>query len=209
VRPPDQPDQDRSVDPDEQLLERWREGDAAAGDELVVRYVPQLTKFFMGHAREQTQDLVQGTLLALQRTQMAGTVIHSFRAYLFAIARNQLLMWLRHADVEHRSEHFLRAGLPCDPRTLTTPSAGVSRAETRTAIQEALHTLPFDFQMVVKLYYWHDLTMEEVAAATGVEVGTVKSRLSRARARLSGVLRTAAEQTSTPAPALTSGNAGG
>jgi RNA polymerase sigma-70 factor (ECF subfamily) len=70
-------------------------------------------------------------------------------------------------------------------------------------------TLPFDFQMVVKLYYWHDLTMEEVAAATGVSVGTVKSRLSRARTRLSGVLRTAAEQAVSPAPALATGEAGG
>ncbi len=66
--------------------------------------------------------------------------------------------------------------------------AGLSRAELRVELEAALGTLPDEWRMTVLLADVHGLPHAEVAAATGVAVGTVKSRLSRARGRLRDAL---------------------
>ena len=99
--------------------------------------------------------------------------------------------WLRTVAVNvvrrrWRRRKLLDAIMLRDRPTVRTvePAPGPERADLR----DALATLPASHREVVVLHYYADLPVDEVAAVLGVPVGTVKSRLSRARATLAGHL---------------------
>jgi RNA polymerase sigma-70 factor (ECF subfamily) len=92
------------------------------------------------------------------------------RAWLYGIATNLLRRHLR--AEERRWRAYARAA--------ERDEAG--HAETETAVAEALGSLSPEEREALLLYAWADLSYEEIAAALHVPVGTVRSRLSRARA---------------------------
>jgi RNA polymerase sigma-70 factor (ECF subfamily) len=75
---------------------------------------------------------------------------------------------------------------PADPDP--SPEASVLSAELRGGIQAALLELPEDQRLAVILCDLQGLEYDEIARATGANIGTVKSRLSRGRARLRAIL---------------------
>src|SRR5262249_1646015 len=70
--------------------------------------------------------------------------------------------------------------LDLNPRASTVM---FKRAEERLLVQ-ALQRMPVDIQMTLELYYWEELSIDEVAEAMGTAPGTIKSRLHRGRALL-------------------------
>jgi DNA-directed RNA polymerase specialized sigma24 family protein len=83
-------------DPDDaQLLERWRRGDAIAGNELFRRHYRSVARMFRNKAGDALEDLVQRTFLAcLERTDRIEDPAR-FRRYLLATARNELYRFFR------------------------------------------------------------------------------------------------------------------
>jgi len=175
---------ERPSDVDKRLLASWRSGDQRAGNELVRRHLPGLSRYFCRRVSEsQAEDLLQRTFLACveakDRLPPAGV-----RAYLFGIARNQLLMFLR------ASRREVRGDLEEDAlaRTSLGPAAQAAEREEQRLLFRALAALPLDLQLVVELFYWEDLTHPEIAAVLGIPEGTVKTRLFRARARIEALM---------------------
>src|SRR5688500_11859818 len=80
---------------DERLLEAWRGGDAASGQELFRRHFDAVYWFFRNKIDAAADDLAQHTFLALVHDRDAVGRRHSFRAYLFAVARSKLIDALR------------------------------------------------------------------------------------------------------------------
>src|SRR5688572_6749453 len=80
---------------------------------------------------------------------------------------------------------------PPDPGL--TPEDGAMNAELRAALERALLQLPEDWRLVVVLSDVHGLSYQEVAQVAALPVGTVKSRLSRARGRLRDILMATGE----------------
>jgi RNA polymerase sigma factor (sigma-70 family) len=111
------------------------------------------------------------------------------RPWLYGIAANV-------AAKHHRSEaRRLRASvrvaarraLPDDPAERAVPAAD---AQTRWAlVADAVADLPSAERQTLLLFAWEELSYHEIADALGVPVGTVRSRLNRARARLGGIAR--------------------
>jgi RNA polymerase sigma-70 factor (ECF subfamily) len=107
-----------------------------------------------------------------------------------------LLAFVRNTSIDiRRSFDPLRDSGGADPDTLdnpgsagTDPLAGADSEERRAAVEKALANLPVDQRSTVVLFYMEGLSLEEVAAAEGVAVGTVKSRLFRAREHLAELL---------------------
>jgi RNA polymerase sigma-70 factor (ECF subfamily) len=85
------------------------------------------------------------------------------------------------------------------PDTGPSPETSALRGELRHLLEAALRELPEDWRLVVLMADVHGFAYEEIAQATGVPVGTVKSRLSRARGRLRDVLRASRELSELPA----------
>lgn len=168
----------RQDDTTERLLLNWRSGNRVAGDRLLHRYVPELNGFFGRRSRADADDLVQRTLLACTQSIERFEGRSTFRTYLFGIARNQYLM---HRRAEEHAGHE-PVTLPTQPEE--SPSQLVAVRQEHVILIVALRQVDPKFSIVLRMYYWQEYSLEEIAAELDLPLGTVKSRLARARASL-------------------------
>jgi RNA polymerase sigma factor (sigma-70 family) len=166
---------------DIELLERWAKGCRAAGGTLLARHGPVLLRFFATKAPEAADDLTQATLLACleQPDQLRGT--HSFRSYLFGIARHLLYQHYRARAMRRGKLRFNTTSVLDRGRS---PSTQVARSSEDINLMRALSTLPLEMRILLELTYWEDLPAAGVAGVLGVAENTVYSRLHRAKQRL-------------------------
>lgn len=173
------------------LLAAWREGDTDAGDELFSRHFSALFQFFRNKVDDAVaEDLTQTTFLACVdgRDRFRGEA--TFRTYLFAIARNQLLMHYRgraRADLVVEPARVTAADFASGPVT-----AVLARAEQKLLLH-ALRRIPLDSQIALELYYWEGMAAREIAEVLGVPETTARSRIGRAREYAAQQLREIAE----------------
>jgi RNA polymerase sigma factor (sigma-70 family) len=167
-----------AAEPDAELLARWRDGDTVAGNALVRRHFDMLYRFFSGRLDEGVPDLVQQTFLGAMKARDRLSPDVNFRAYLLGIAHRLLLMAYRS---RRRHDAVFARGDTSAAAQLTSPSRAIARRERQRALLVSLRELSLEHQVVVQLLYWEDLSIDEIAAIVGVQPGTVKSRLHRAR----------------------------
>lgn len=168
---------------DRVLLAAWRDGDAAAGNDLLQRYLPQLIRFYFNKVGDgEVEDLIQRTMMSCVRARDGFREDASFRTWIFKIARNELLM------------HYRKRPSPVDPAVDSiadlgpSPSTIARQAEDRRLLLQALARLPADQQMLLELHYWEGLPAAELSVVFDVEPTTVRTRLHRARERLRGAI---------------------
>lgn len=184
------------------LIAASQQGKTWAFNELVVRYeqlVYSLAYRMLGDGAEAADATQEAFLTAFQHIrELRG----SFRAWLLRIATNkcydQLRARRRRPTVPLESVGLDGSGVEPGIPWEATPEAWALRAETVATIQRGLAALPADQRAAVVLCDVHGLSYEEVAEATGSSLGTVKSRLSRGRARLRDYLRQQGELSASP-----------
>lgn len=180
------------ADEETRLLERCRGGDARATEELVHLHGAAVHRFarrLLGD-EEEARDLTQEVFLRAFRRLGSFRADASLRTWLFRItlnaARNRRRSWSRH----HRSRTVSLEASPDESGEgpagrLAHPSPGPHRALESRAIRdrlaEALEELPEEFRVAVTLRDVEGLDYRSIARITGVRVGTVKSRIGRAR----------------------------
>jgi RNA polymerase sigma-70 factor (ECF subfamily) len=178
---------------DEQLFQRYQEGDAEAFRVVMERYEPQIKGFLHKRLKdeERVQDLTQDTFLRVHRARKRYDPNRKFSTWIFTIASNLLKNEYRNrsrrrettfSDLRKADSSSERGTRPVEFEDITTdPERDAYRSELREAIRTAVagmdehHRIPFVMREV------EDHTYEEIAEAIGVPVGTVKSRLFRAR----------------------------
>ena len=167
------------MDPDDELVARWRGGDQGAGEALFARHFDALYRFFATKCSD-PGDLTQATLLAVVRAREQFAGRSSFRTYLFSIARNELYDHLR-------ARQRLRA---FDPEVSsivdlqTTPATRLDRGDSHRRLCEALRELPVEQQTLLELHYWEDLDAAALGEVFGSPPTTIRTRLHRARLAL-------------------------
>lgn len=171
-------------------MSRARHGNAAAYAWLVTAHqevafrAAYLVLGDADEAKDATQEAFVKAYRALERFR-DGT---AFRPWLLAIvvntARNRRRSARRRASLQLRAEADAALG------AATSPSAesSVLAAEQRRHLLSAVNALSADDRLVIGARYFLDLSEAEIATLAGVARGTVKSRLSRARARLARAL---------------------
>jgi len=175
---------------DEQaLIASARKGDTRAFNQLVLLY--QSMAYNVAYrvlsdpdaAADATQDAFLSAYKAMQ--QFRGG---SFKAWLLRIVTNACYDQLR---VRQRRPTSSLDDLPVESdhiSYLNDPSEGpvelVERQELNRGIQEGISTLPAEQRVILVLSDVQGLNYQEIAQVTGLSLGTVKSRLSRARAKL-------------------------
>jgi RNA polymerase sigma-70 factor (ECF subfamily) len=180
------------------LIQRCAAGDDSAFAELVAehqRMVVQLAMNLLGD-RDEAMDLSQDVFIRVFRTigQFRGQ--SALRTWIYRIAvnqaRNRHRFWRRRrrsdqvsldAHVEAHGDFQCGAG--------TEPDRILAQKELAARLKDALDALPFDQRTVVVLREVDGLSYDEIAFSLGVAVGTVKSRLTRARQTLRAGLQEA------------------
>jgi RNA polymerase sigma factor (sigma-70 family) len=180
---------------EQRLVEAGQRGDVEAFNQLVRTYevrVYNLCYRMLGDG-DAAADVAQDTFISAYRNlhRFRGGV---FRAWIFRIATNACYDALRAR--KRRPTVSLSAPAPDDegpafdlPDGAESPDDFALRRELAGAIQRGIAQLPEDQRIVVILSDIQGLAYEEIAEVTGANLGTVKSRLSRARARLREILR--------------------
>lgn len=168
------------MDDDLVVLQRWREGDRRAGEDLCGRHFDSIYQFFQHKLPGEADDLTQQTFLACVRARDQFRGQSSFRTYLYTIARNELYMRLRrqpkaqHVDLEVSSLDEL----------VSSPSKQLGKRQELAQIRAALQQLPVEQQVLLELHYWHDLDAADLAAMYETNAAVIRVRLMRARKAL-------------------------
>jgi RNA polymerase sigma factor (sigma-70 family) len=171
---------------DFQLLEGWRGGDEASGRELFARYFDSVYRFFRNKVDDAAEDLTQQTFMGLVQGKDRFRGEASFRTYLFMIARKRLYSYLRKAERDHGASVWTESSVA--DLGLASPSLAVAQHQEQRLLLLALRQLPVEMQVALELFYWEELTVTEIADVLETPVGTVKSRLQRARTRLDAAI---------------------
>jgi len=180
---------------DAALVQKARRGDMEAFAALVAKYQDRVFNvvFRMCSRREDAEELAQETFLrALERiSQFRGQ--SRFYTWLFRIAANMVISHRRRSGrIKFQSLSGLEELPPTQAAALTraagkpgpSPQAAVVAAETKRRIEDALGQLDDQMRLVVVLRDVEDMEYSQMADVLNVPVGTVKSRLHRARCAL-------------------------
>ena len=163
------------------FLERLRAGDAQAFEELVASHqhrVFGVALRMLGSAAE-AEEIAQEAFLRAHRSLPEFRGDARLSTWLYAIVSRLCLNRLASGDrkaVRHGEEILLRVA---DPRG--GPDAGAERGELEAALHRAIAELSEERRVVVILRDLEGLSYEDIAVALGIELGTVRSRLHRAR----------------------------
>ena len=175
-------------------LEAIRRGDADAFEQVARRHAPRLFRFALRltGSREEAEDLVQETLLralpALKRfegrarlsTYLLRALSNLWKNRLRAKSRSRLVEWFRAARRNpSRPEEDEAEFVPVDQAP--SPLERLEANERTEEVRQAVSKLEPNRRLALLLREVEDLSYEEIARMTGVPVGTVRSRLARAR----------------------------
>jgi RNA polymerase sigma-70 factor (ECF subfamily) len=179
------------------LIQRCAAGEEGACAELVSgheRMVYTLALHLLGD-RDEALDLSQEVFLRVFRTIHGFRGQSSLKTWIYRIvinqARNRQRFWRRRrrSDQVSLDQHVAEHGELTQPGDGTSPDRALARKELASRLWSALNELPFDQRTVVVLREVDGLSYDEIAFSLGVAVGTVKSRLTRARQTLRHQLR--------------------
>ena len=172
---------------DADLLPRCRVGDEVAWRELVTRHTRRvfgLAYRFTGRVDE-AEDLTQEVFVKVYQT--LGRYRESdgpFGGWLMAVARNHAIDHYRRRKQERLRRADDPAALEAMPAREEHPIAGLEREERRHLVHSGLRALPPDLRVPLILRDLQELPYEAIASELGIPLGTVKSRINRARIEL-------------------------
>ncbi len=173
---------------DAALLHAWCDGDNDAGDRLLRSVFPRLYRFLFNKIGDETGEIVQQTMLAcVEHREMLRDCVN-FEAYLLRMARNKLYDFLRKRG---RSREDLPGDLPSVHDMRTSMASLIGREARDAQVLTTLRALPVDLQVIIELHYWSEMSMREIADVVELPVGTVKSRIRRAREQFETLARNA------------------
>ncbi len=183
----------RSVDPDRTLVDEVTAGNLEAFEDLVRRHQTRLVNYVLAIVRDtgEAEDVAQETFIKAYRSLRRFRGESSFKTWLYTIATNTARTALERRG---RRERVGDQSLDDESQTLSAGSvpSGLPDAEmalvARDAIDRALAVLPDDLRIAVVLRDVEGLDYKEIAKVTGSPIGTVESRIFRARQRLRALL---------------------
>lgn len=171
---------------DADLMQRVRGDDRDAFAVLVRRHEKMLLNFFVrSGVQYDCEDLVQQTFLRLYRYRSRYVPTAKVTTFLFLLARQ---VWIDELRRRKRHERLV-AGLAAEPQPTTVDAeAAEATASGEMDLERALAALPEGLRQVVELGVYQDLPYTEVGTILGIPVGTVKSRMFNALAKLRAFL---------------------
>ena len=188
-----------SNETDEALMLAFARGNMNAFEQLYDRHETGVWRFVFRSVQNQAvaDDLVQELWFAVARTAASYEPTAKFKTWLFTMARNRVIDHARTAknhasiDAENDDGESMFSDLAADSRL--GPLRQVTSREQAKALLAAIEQLPPDQREAFLLQAEGDMSVDDIAAATGVSFETAKSRLRYARNKLKELLADFAE----------------
>jgi len=181
--------QNRFIYSDEQLMSLFQGGDENAYIELVNRYKDKLINFIFNYLGdlESSEDVVQETMIKLYQKKHYYKEIAKFSTWLYTIAKN-----LANTELRKRKQRktTLLSQFSKDYKTYELPSNDPEPGQeiqtdiVNKIIRDAVDQLSEKFKIVIVLRDIQGLSYEDISEIINVPIGTVKSRINRARLQL-------------------------
>ena len=173
---------------DNELVQRVQKGDKSAFDLLVLKYQHRIVKLVSQYVREPADalDVTQEAFFKAYRALPKFRGDSAFYTWLYRIAintaKNQLVyMSRRPMEVDLENENGERIDLQEMQKTIDTPERLLLTNEIRETIIDAIDKLPVDLRAAITLREVEGMSYVEIAAAMDCPIGTVRSRIFRAR----------------------------
>ena len=150
-------------------------------EELAMPLFSQLYNFacWLAGDRAAAEDLVQETYLKAYKGFASYQQGTNFRAWIYRILRNNFLT--TQAGLNAMASLDDNENRPPEPEISDTPESILLAAREQDKIQAALEALPVHYREVILLCDLEEMSYQEISQALGIPMGTVMSRLSRAR----------------------------
>ena len=173
---------------DNELVRRVQKGDKSAFDLLVLKYQHRIVKLVSQYVREPADalDVTQEAFFKAYRALPKFRGDSAFYTWLYRIAintaKNQLVyMSRRPMEVDLENENGERIELQEMQKTIDTPERLLLTNEIRETIIDAIDKLPVDLRAAITLREVEGMSYVEIAAAMDCPIGTIRSRIFRAR----------------------------
>ncbi|OQX05112.1 MAG: RNA polymerase subunit sigma-24 [Thiothrix lacustris] len=176
---------------DETLMERISRGDQPAFSQLYLRYQPKLVKYCARVLRDdiaQAADLVDEAMFDVWRSAENFAGKSKVSTWIYSIARNKMVSWLRKtSEVTLEDESILDAMI--DPAA--GPHEELALDDMKQQLLRLMDQLTEEHREVIRLTYFEDKSVKEVAIVLDISENTVKTRMFYARKRLAQLLEKA------------------
>ncbi|MCG9129058.1 sigma-70 family RNA polymerase sigma factor [Candidatus Poribacteria bacterium] len=174
---------------DTDLIQRTLTGDKSAFSELVKKYQKQVHTLAWRKTGDfhTAEDITQDTFINAYQRLHTLKKPQQFSGWLYVIATRQCLAWFRKKRLQKKiSEHIDTPEIENDAYSqhIAEEQASQTDQATEEVVRKLLETLKESERTVITLYYFAEMTNEEISKFLGVSVNTIKSRLHRARKRL-------------------------
>jgi RNA polymerase sigma-70 factor (ECF subfamily) len=190
---------------DEQLLQRYTQGDTDAFEHIVERYRRELFHFLVRFIGDPAlaEDVFQETFLQVHLSAEGFDVSRRLKPWLFTIAANKARDALRQR-LRHQTAPLDAALAGSDqgttyadlmPSDIPPPDANLTNQQARQAVDTIVAAMPDHLRTVLLLCYFQEMPYQDIADALDVPLGTVKSRLHAAVSYFAHAWRAAAAKT--------------
>jgi len=174
---------------DEILIEEFQNGDITAYNQLVYRYKDRLLNYIhqFVYDIDLAEDLLQDTFLKLYTHKNSYRKIAKFSTWIYTIAGNFAKTELRkkkRRKTYSNSELAFSESELIVPDTSNEPDKDILNNSLKSDLKECLSNLPLDFKTIIILRDIQELSYDEISIIVELPLGTVKSRINRARLKL-------------------------
>lgn len=181
---------------DQELVERVQKGDKRAFDLLVQKYQHKIVKLISRYVRDpdESLDVAQETFIKAYRALANFRGESAFYTWLYRIAINTAKNHLvaqgrRPPDTDIDAEDAIYLEGQSSLREIDSPEHMALKDEIERTIFQAIEDLPEDLRTAITLRELEGLSYEEIAQAMGCPIGTVRSRIFRAREAIDAKLK--------------------
>jgi len=179
------------MDGDAELVARAQRGDERAFEALVARYSTKVFRLAVSILGQEfvpeAEDVAQEVFLKIHRAITTFRSEAEFGSWVYRITFNEAVNLK--ARVRYKSPHLNEAALVGAAALGPGPQSQAEAAMRDQVIEDCIQTLPEVYQSALRLYYWMDEGVSDVARMLGVPENTAKSYLHRARRLLSHMLK--------------------
>jgi len=181
---------------DQQLVERVQRGDKTAFDLLVRKYQFRLAKLVSRYVsdRSEVEDVTQEAFIKAYRALKGFRGESAFYTWLYRIAINTAKNYLvsmgrrpPRSDIDAEDAEGMASGT--ELREINTPESSMLRDEIAETVRQTIETLPEDLRTAITLREFDGLSYDEIASIMDCPIGTVRSRIFRAREAIDNELK--------------------